>query len=336
MYYNYKCGEETIRVWVWDESWRETVMVEQRDPFKEFERTIREDEKGKFFTWNKNKIYLEDWIRIPMKEIKNKFENKEHVSTDMFCQAILTDGIDNVRFLIPLECYTLMGMFVDPSKTKEVVCKINKNDTRSFKLSYKIGFMPVVSNEEVANRTFYTSDLVDLIKSGYIKILDSEFPVISDEDIENLNDMYWEEEDEIKMGTHPSQVIERIKKTLNEMNYAFDKITYLDWKIDGTKVKVSIDGKYYGIFDYDKNEFIKEKRFYIATDDKSYDEGMAFLSWQYPGYEDTGYFWTSLETLNKMIPHMKNEFPFVFKTKNEAVKHLKTLGIPQKCRIVSI
>ena len=72
-----------------------------------------EDENGKFFTWNKNKIYIEDWIRIPMKEVKNKFENKEHVSTDVFCQAILTDGIDNVRFLVPLECYTLMGMFVD-------------------------------------------------------------------------------------------------------------------------------------------------------------------------------------------------------------------------------
>ena len=60
--------------------------------------------------------------------------------------------------------------------------------------------------QKLHRNDIHLGGVVHLIKSGYIKILDSEFSIISDEDIENLNDMYWEEEDEIKMGTHPTQV----------------------------------------------------------------------------------------------------------------------------------
>ncbi len=79
------------------------MSVSDNKTKRSYERTIREDEGGKFFTWNRNKIYLDNWIRTSMKEVKEKLERKEWVTSDVFCQAILTDGIDNVRFMKAVE-----------------------------------------------------------------------------------------------------------------------------------------------------------------------------------------------------------------------------------------
>ena len=64
MTYKYKCGNEIIRVFVWNDDFHNEVSVEDTKTRKSYDRTIREDEKGKFFTWNRNKIYLNDWIKI--------------------------------------------------------------------------------------------------------------------------------------------------------------------------------------------------------------------------------------------------------------------------------
>lgn len=70
---------------------------------KLYKRTIREDEHGKFFTWNRNKIYLNDWIRTSMKELKQKIDNDEWVTSEDLCQAIMSDGVRNVRFIVPMD-----------------------------------------------------------------------------------------------------------------------------------------------------------------------------------------------------------------------------------------
>ena len=102
MTYNYKCGNEVIRVFVWNDDFHTEVSVNDAKTKRTYDRTIREDENGKFFTWNKKKIYLNDWIRISMKELKEKIETDQWVTSDDLCQAILSDGIDNVRFIVPL------------------------------------------------------------------------------------------------------------------------------------------------------------------------------------------------------------------------------------------
>ena len=172
MNYRYKCGNEVIRVWVWNDDFHTEVSVTDNKNNRTYDRTIREDENGKFFTWNKNKIYLNEWIRTSMKELKEKIERKEWVTSDDLCQAILSDGIDNVRFVVPLNTVCGFGFFLDGNKFKDTVCKIEERWNREVKQNYKLVVVPVEPDETVASsRDFYTSDLMSLIQSGHIKIV---------------------------------------------------------------------------------------------------------------------------------------------------------------------
>lgn len=78
---------------------------------------------------------------------------------------------------------------------------------------------------------------------------------LDDDTIKALNAAYWAEEDELKMGIHTSQVKERIEEVLHESDYSYKEITFLDWKFQGPRVGVSIDDKFYGVFDYEENRF---------------------------------------------------------------------------------
>ena len=172
MFYKYKCGNEVIKVFVWNNEFHSTVSVEDAKTRKSYERTIREDENGKFFTWNRNKIYLNDWIKISMKELKEKIENGEWITSDDLCQAIMTDGIENARFIVPLNTTCGFGFFLNGNEFKDTLCKVEERWNRKIKQNYKIVLIPVESDESIASsRDYYTMDFVSLIKSGHIKIV---------------------------------------------------------------------------------------------------------------------------------------------------------------------
>lgn len=175
MNYKYNCGNEIIRVWVWNDDFHTEVSVMDNKTKKTYERTIREDEGGKFFTWNKNKIYLDNWIRITMKELKDKIDRKEWCTDSEFSQAILTDGIDNVRFIVPLNTISMkvLGLpLADGDNFKDVLCKIKEDYLHEVKNNYKLQLVPVEPTEDtVSSREFYTGDMLGLIKSGIIKIV---------------------------------------------------------------------------------------------------------------------------------------------------------------------
>lgn len=78
----------------------------------------------------------------------------------------------------------------------------------------------------------------------------------NDNYIEELNNAYWIEEEEMKAGVHPTQVKERIERCLVESEVQYKEITYLDWNVTGTRVKVSLDNVVYGVFDYTENVFV--------------------------------------------------------------------------------
>lgn len=103
MTYKYKCGNDIINVFVWSDDFHTDVAIYDKEAARSYDRTIREDKNGKFFTWNRNKIYLDDWIKISMLELKEKIERGEWITSEELCQAILTDGINNARFIIPLD-----------------------------------------------------------------------------------------------------------------------------------------------------------------------------------------------------------------------------------------
>lgn len=172
MTYKYKCGNEIIRVFVWNDDFHNEVSVEDTKTRKSYDRTIREDENGKFFTWNRNKIYLNDWIKISMKELKEKIENGEWITSDDLCQAIMTDGIENVRFIVPLNTTCGFRFFLNGNEFKDTLCKVEERWNREIKQGYKIVLIPVESDESIASsRDYYTMDFISLIKEGYIKIV---------------------------------------------------------------------------------------------------------------------------------------------------------------------
>lgn len=172
MTYKYKCGNEIIRVFVWNDDFHNEVSVEDTKTRKSCDRTIREDENGKFFTWNRNKIYLNDWVKISMKELKEKIENGEWITSDDLCQAIMTDGIENVRFIVPLNTTCGFGFFLNGNEFKNTLCRVEERWNREIKQNYKIVLVPVEPDESIASsRDYYTMDFISLIKSGNIKIV---------------------------------------------------------------------------------------------------------------------------------------------------------------------
>lgn len=52
------------------------------------------------------------------------------------------------------------------------------------------------------------------------------------------------------------------------------------------------------------------------------------------GRDEDGYFWTSRETLQKVIGNNIPDHPFLFDNRRSAIKHLKSINISQKCKVV--
>ena len=78
---------------------------------------------------------------------------------------------------------------------------------------------------------------------------------MNDDYIKEVNANYWTEEEEMKTGVHPSQIIERVQKVLDESGIK-KKITFMDYDgFSGARVGVSVDGCFYGVFDYIDNVF---------------------------------------------------------------------------------
>lgn len=77
---------------------------------------------------------------------------------------------------------------------------------------------------------------------------------INDEYIREVSTAYWEEEEEMKMGIHPLQILERVQHTLKESGCG-GEITFMDYSISGSRVIVSVNNSVYGVFDYVDNVF---------------------------------------------------------------------------------
>lgn len=75
-----------------------------------------------------------------------------------------------------------------------------------------------------------------------------------DDYIREVTAAYWEEESEMKNGTHPSQILERVREQLAKAGVT-KEITFMDYSISGSRVIVSVNGSVYGIFDYEDNLF---------------------------------------------------------------------------------
>lgn len=172
MIYKYKCGHEEIKVFVWNDDFHNEVSVYCNKTKRSFDRTIREDSDGKFFTWNKTKIYLDNYVKSSMEELNNRILNGEFITSDELCVAILSDGIDNVRFDVPFNITTCLNTFTKGRETKRVLCKIEERWNREVKQNYKIILVPVKEDNTITSyKDFYTGDLLSLLKDGLVNIV---------------------------------------------------------------------------------------------------------------------------------------------------------------------
>ena len=171
MNYKYQCGDQIINVW-YSSTFRNPKVVHICTKNKDIPRSVLEDERGLFFTWNHKKIYLDNWIRTSMKELKQRIDNKDDsVTDDDLCIAIMSDGVDKVRFNVPINKRAGL-FFLDGCDFKMVECKIVESWNREVKNKYKITFVPVIPDVNIGDkREFYVSDLISLIKDGYVEIV---------------------------------------------------------------------------------------------------------------------------------------------------------------------
>lgn len=160
MHYKYKCGDEIIQVFVFNNEFYTKVVVEDNETRNHYKRSIREDKDGKFFTWNRNKIYLNNWIRSSIKNLKEKVDSGKKITTDELTQAIISDGVDKVKFIVPMY-------------DKDVLCKIEETDSIQVKNNYKIILVSNNTDDDGYNtiKIYYMIDIVDLINQGIATIV---------------------------------------------------------------------------------------------------------------------------------------------------------------------
>ena len=128
---------------------------------KDIYRTIKEDNKGLFFTWNRIKYYINDYYKYTKEDIVNAINNK-NLPDDMFTQGIINYGVDKIVIKVPEKMYDYnygsMKKLID-SKIKEY---------NSFKISdnYKIN---TISNDG-RKENWYIINLIIFLIEGICKI----------------------------------------------------------------------------------------------------------------------------------------------------------------------
>lgn len=103
---------------------------------KDIYRTIRKDNQGLFFTWNRIKYYINDYYKYTKEDIVNAINNK-NLTDDIFTQGIINYGINKIVIKIPEKIYYYNG----GSMEKLIDSRIEEYN--SFKISdnYKINIV---------------------------------------------------------------------------------------------------------------------------------------------------------------------------------------------------
>lgn len=77
---------------------------------------------------------------------------------------------------------------------------------------------------------------------------------------------------------------------------------------------------------------LKHEKWCITTN--LFEDDTHYLAWQEPAWDEDGYFWTSRDIVEGVIKNNTLEHPFLFNSRKAAIRHLKSINIPQKCKIV--
>lgn len=208
MRYYYKYENKRLSVWVNDLV--KTVDVTDLDTKKTVEevQVYDEPEKGSYFLWKGQKIYMNDFTFISV----DKVYQQNYYFDDDLCHTILKEGIKEIVVEMPINVHRYCSrkvqeelvyrpyMFVEDSMHKITDC-------------YKIHLVPVYEGDyhKYSHDYTYISDLASLIHSGAYKIRRStekekkaiEARMLLNEDRKRFNDDdsnigYWDQEEAIE------------------------------------------------------------------------------------------------------------------------------------------
>lgn len=113
-----------------------------------------------------------------------------------------------------------------------------------------------------------------------------------------------------------------------EEDFIYGRIVEIEEDLAHVEFRTSGGG---GCLPYKLSELAHEK---WCITSKLFDDEISYLAWQKSAWDEDGYFWTSRETLQEVISNNTSDHPFLFNSRRAAIKHLKSINIPQKCRIV--
>lgn len=147
-------------------------------PGKEFVRTVRiDDNNRRFFTWNKEIIYMDSFLAYTPEELVKMIHNKEHVLPDNICGTLIKYGMNSLKVkknVKPLERVDF-GMF---NIAFEVCHSTRRDDDRvwidyefveslhSVDSCYKLRLEPVGENKGIyPSNDYYVNDLVGLLSN---------------------------------------------------------------------------------------------------------------------------------------------------------------------------
>ena len=172
MFYTFKTKEGTIEAWLTDAvstekeatgivGYAEIQKYKDGNP-KKYRQPIRRDESGKlFFTWNRERVYTDDFMALMPSELVEKIKAKDrNVFGDTLCQTLLKYGIDSLHVVINTD-------------TVPVEYKFQEEYLRRPKDYYRLKLVP--ANEEeydiYPKKDYYVYDLVGLLKDDVLKLM---------------------------------------------------------------------------------------------------------------------------------------------------------------------
>lgn len=181
MYYNYNFKGKNIKIFRFDPNEFNPsvdVYMDPDNPYTSIRRTIKKEisvdgVEREYIKIEKDKLYLDTWIRTSCEEFYDKIHNGIYITTDLFCQMLLTEGIENLIFEIPMNVrlHRAIPYLLDGTKTKKVPCKIVEEYNREVRSNYKLKFITIEYDDTVGNTTdYYTYDLLQFIKHGEITV----------------------------------------------------------------------------------------------------------------------------------------------------------------------
>lgn len=167
----YNINGKIVRAWLG--YFKDEIEIEKDDGNTEVKLPVMTDDGGDYFVYKNNKVYVNDFVKVSFEEFMQAVRDGMAFD-DIFVNMLLSEGIDKIQFDVPMNTVSspvFFGIcFADGDKFINKRCRIIERQHKVID-NYKIE-VEVLENDgsTIAHRSFYTSDMVSLIRDSHIKI----------------------------------------------------------------------------------------------------------------------------------------------------------------------